>query len=666
MANKALIEMATRHAIYLESLKAHNLKDYDAFLKDMAKIIKARLGGENLTAFARDRLERTLELVAADLRTITNQASKTLRDQATDLAAYEAGFELKSLSGLTQAEFVLPTAAQLAAAVLYTPLAQIQGAAGSMNLEAAMKRWGDDVIAQVQSAIQGGYYRGETTDQIIRSLLGTVKGRYTDGELARVKRDLESVVRTGLQHAANQARNQVWANNADIVRKWRFVATLDLKTTSQCFPASVEVSPASVFENIFRANYTGDMVIVTTSAGKKLEGTPNHPVLTTRGFLPIHELKEGDKVISPVFFKVSEINGDKDVCVPSRIGELFDSINEPSIVNVISKRASAIDFYGDGTGMNGEIDILPIESHLRSDDISSVNKNIVNKMFGLIHQSDFFSADGSGYSLIFGHNPADMPPEINVRFVKDAVNGASGSSCDGHNIAWLLSFVEQLDDSDSVSYDAIISLAALADWHDSISFQETCYGGSGGVESLAKPGSGLTISVTVDNVVSVMSEFKSCHVYTLSDNLGFYIASGMIVKNCRALDKTTWPLGQGPLPPLHYRCRSTSVAKLDDAFDMLEEGAERMARDPNTGKSGLVDNKLSYYDWLKRQDLPYVQSVLGKDRAALLLKGGLSAERFAALQLDRQFQPMSLAKIARLDEQFIHAAFRKAGLSRYL
>lgn len=368
MANKALIEMATRHAIYLESLKAHNLKDYDDFLREMAKVIKARLGGENLTAFARDRLERTLELVAADLRTITNQASKTLRDQATDLAAYEAGFELKSLSGLTQAEFVLPTAAQLAAAVLYTPLAQIQGAAGSMNLEAAMKRWGDDVIAQVQSAIQGGYYRGETTDQIIRSLLGTVKGRYSDGELARVKRDLESVVRTGLQHAANQARNQVWTNNSDIVKKWRFVATLDLKTSRQC----------------------------------------------------------------------------------------------------------------------------------------------------------------------------------------------------------------------------------------------------------------------------------------------------------QALDKTTWPLGQGPLPPLHYRCRSTSVAKLDDAFDALEEGAERMARDPETGKSGLVDNKLSYYDWLKRQDLPYVQSVLGKDRAALLLKGGLSAERFAALQLDRQFQPMSLAKIARLDEQFIHAAFRKAGLSRYL
>jgi SPP1 gp7 family putative phage head morphogenesis protein len=368
MANKALIEMATRHAIYLESLKAHNLNDYDAFLKEMAKVIKARLGGEDLTAFARDRLERTLELVAADLRTITSQASKTLRDQATDLAAYESGFETKSLSGLTQAEFVLPTAAQLAAAVLYTPLAQIQGAAGSMNLEAAMKRWGDDVIAQVQSAIQGGYYRGETTDQIIRSLLGTVKGRYTDGELARVKRDLESVVRTGLQHAANQARNQVWTNNSDIVKKWRFVATLDLKTSRQC----------------------------------------------------------------------------------------------------------------------------------------------------------------------------------------------------------------------------------------------------------------------------------------------------------QALDKTTWPLGQGPLPPLHYRCRSTSVAKLDDAFDALEEGAERMARDPETGKSGLVDNKLSYYDWLKRQDLLYVQSVLGKDRAALLLKGGLSAERFAALQLDRQFQPMSLAKIARLDEQFIHAAFRKAGLSRYL
>lgn len=114
---------------------------------------------------------------------------------------------------------------------------------------------------------------------------------------------------------------------------------------------------------------------------------------------------------------------------------------------------------------------------------------------------------------------------------------------------------------------------------------------------------------------------------------------GKTTTQCRSLDQRVFPLGEGPTPPLHVNCRSTIVPELSEDLDFLDKGATRSSKD------GYVDAKLSYYEWLKTQPEAFQNEVLGQTRAQLFRDGGLSAEKFAALNLDRNFEPLTLEEM---------------------
>ena len=110
---------------------------------------------------------------------------------------------------------------------------------------------------------------------------------------------------------------------------------------------------------------------------------------------------------------------------------------------------------------------------------------------------------------------------------------------------------------------------------------------------------------------------------------------------CRSLDNQVFPIDKGPRPPAHVNCRSATTAVLDDRFAFLEKDGTRFARDPETGRVGSVDADTSYYAWLKRQPADVQDSIIGPTRGRLLRDGGISAQRFAELQLGKNFMPLT-------------------------
>jgi SPP1 gp7 family putative phage head morphogenesis protein len=125
---------------------------------------------------------------------------------------------------------------------------------------------------------------------------------------------------------------------------------------------------------------------------------------------------------------------------------------------------------------------------------------------------------------------------------------------------------------------------------------------------------------------------------------------------CRSLDGQIFPIDEGPRPPLHPNERSSMVPVFDEKFSFLRDGAERISK----GDAGLqrVDAKLSYYEWLKTQNIDFQNSAIGTKRALLLRNGGLSADRFAELQLNKSFEPITLEEMRGLAP----VAFKKAGI----
>ena len=77
---------------------------------------------------------------------------------------------------------------------------------------------------------------------------------------------------------------------------------------------------------------------------------------------------------------------------------------------------------------------------------------------------------------------------------------------------------------------------------------------------------------------------------------------------CGSLDGKNFKYGEGPEPPQHFNCRSTTVPVIDD------EDLKRRFPDTRPSTVGRVPQDLSYPDWLKRN--PNMQSeALGNKKA---------------------------------------------------
>ena len=100
-------------------------------------------------------------------------------------------------------------------------------------------------------------------------------------------------------------------------------------------------------------------------------------------------------------------------------------------------------------------------------------------------------------------------------------------------------------------------------------------------------------------------------------------------------------MGRGPMPPIHIGCRSTINFVLDDSLGLqeLDEGGTRAS------KTGPVPANQTYYDWLKTQPKSFQVDAIGKQRAEWLTDGKLNSEQFARLNLNKNFEPLTLEEM---------------------
>lgn len=121
---------------------------------------------------------------------------------------------------------------------------------------------------------------------------------------------------------------------------------------------------------------------------------------------------------------------------------------------------------------------------------------------------------------------------------------------------------------------------------------------------------------------------------------------------CRSLDGQVFPADSGPRPPIHVNCRSTTAPEPDSKFAFLKAGATRAS------KGGYVSADETYYSWLQKQSAAFQDEAIGPVRGKLFRSGGLSAERFAEINLGKNFEPLTLDRMRALEP----LAFEKAGI----
>ena len=305
-----------------------------------------------------------------------------------------------------------------------------------------------------------------------------------------------------------------------------------------------------------RAEYSGDVIEFRTANGRRLCVTPNHIVLSSRGWIRAKNLVKGDKV---VYYAGDVI--DSSVIKPAdnhgapTIKDLFTAIVEASSCPASSMPSTSVALKGDVVP-NSKIDIVYVDSELRNKLDASFRKLICDHRLvltceagkgplaasstlatffvgiGLAADGIMSSADITSVLLAgaLGHHELisfRTSSDYYARLFKSTYNsGATDIEPFSQSIDAFARFVEA-NDSGIISFDSNTAELNTMLLKDSLNRafvdpEEFC--------NIASSFPGL---IALDDVVLVTKKFYSGHVYDTSCMSTLYICNGIITSNCR-------------------------------------------------------------------------------------------------------------------------------------
>jgi len=632
--NEILQDISIRHAIGLERLKRSDiakliklLAKVDADLLDKLEKRLNRLSKLDATNYAigkvgkstTDRLEKLREIIQ-DIEKITIQEGMNFwKSNLQELSKAEAAFQINALKFTVPVDvkWVTPSTDQLHAIVTARPF---QG----KLLRDYAKRWGANKAQRVDEAIKMGLLEGETIDQIMRRIRGTKARNFKDGILDISRKGAATITRTAVNHTSNRAREKVFEANSDVIKGVQWVSTLDSRTTEicmardgkvfainsgprppahyNCLPGDSLVLPIGGISAASKRRFEGDLVTIKTRSGKILRATPNHPVLSSRGWLGSQFLKVGDQVLSHINSeRVPPGFKDEDQNVEAPIEDVIAAFSKTIGVVPMEVPTTTPDFHGDGT--ENEVCIVWSNRRLGSKGVSKVAKQFLELKFKVASSIKAKVVSNRLFSK-----------RLKVR--SSACSSLIRRSRVGLLLLWRHAVHAGLLLRRSISKQDVVFFQDATDW------------GVGNPNDFSDTLNAYAGFVQRDEVVSVDVSDFSGHVYNLETESGTYFANGIITHNCRSIT----------VPVTH-------------AAAFIDKEADQATR---SSMNGRVPADQTYDEWLRRQPKEVQEDALGKTKAKLF-RDGMKIEKFSDPKSGRTY---TLDELRATDIQ----AFRDAGL----
>lgn len=192
-------------------------------------------------------------------------------------------------------------------------------------------------------------------------------------------------------------------------------------------------------------------------------------------------------------------------------------------------------------------------------------------------------------------------------------------------------------------------------------------GGTDGIREISRRGAqtlAQTATASITNAVRQETYKRNRRIIRREQ----YVATldSRTTPQCRALDGGVYPVGEGPIPPVHINCRSVRVPVVDgrplgtrpanratqDQLRGLRGPARRRAVERLVGR---VPADTTYNDFLQRSTASFQDEVLGPTRGRLFRRGGLDVQAF----VDSSGNQYTLRELYEINPR----AFQRAGLS---
>ena len=588
------------------------------------KIEQARLSGQYISpswAFQIDRYQALQRQIATEIGRIASQVNDaTIKQQAdavkraagdiddlTNMAAQNAGLSVSFSRLATNAsESIVGFLSD--GSPLKSLLDQLPGLAGQA------------VATALTDAIIRGQNPTRTASQIRAAIGGNMNRALT-------------IARTETMRAYREASHRTLTQNGDILQGWVWVASFSRRTCASCLalagsvhsldermeshprcllPGTTIASTANALA-VTKRWTTCEAVKIRTFRGHVLTVTPNHPILTSKGWVQARCIDKSSHVVSALdsqrFFDLIDPNHNH---IPSVIDQVWESFSRLPDVSRRIVPAAAENFHGDGEG--GQVDIVLINSKLRSHFNSSIGQPLVKRTLVVGDIDRAHLSSNSSSNLFLFRNDANSGGSIGGFDISDIFFFCP--SCHHQSIS--TSPISSLDfpikqesiDARPGDIQAIgdilfrhpidIPLSSLFR-----NYTNSMIGGSNAVlnespindssmntELLAQLLSGYSGLIQLDQVVDVERFTYSGHVYNLETETGWYVANGIITHNCRCI--------QAPL----LRGQSVEFQKGDEWFASQPTEIQRAILGSNVALKAYEDGRAALLDFVGRQNSP--------------------------------------------------------------
>lgn len=268
--------------------------------------------------------------------------------------------------------------------------------------------------------------------------------------------------------------------------------------------------------------YTGDMITIRTASGNELTGTPDHTVLTDKGWLPLKALSKGDNVISDsgVGDWLSSVSPN-EINMEARIDKIGQSIRPFNLASPARRKLDSNITYREINIVNADLFLL------RKFDVGS--SKVLRKVF-LVKAMRFFPFffGGSNRKFSFKSLLRSFPFLMGWFY---------------HSIFFFLcgvfpSFLHSVTPnivknfwihSIKPSLESVVPRSGL----NSIIAKIVGYTSAGNAEEGTKLTARLAGLVKVDKITSLEVIQFSGHVYDLENKDNWYVSNNIISHNCR-------------------------------------------------------------------------------------------------------------------------------------
>jgi SPP1 gp7 family putative phage head morphogenesis protein len=209
MLSEELVDIATRHQVYLERLKAGEVKKTDALFQRLNRDLLAvlnRLDDQDLGVLTLIERARLIEDIRKNQVEAYTEHLVKISAMLRLLSEFSRDFELESLDEVSDDRVEPDDGQEDEGAALWEEVqAQPMGATGAL-LAAFLAAWMANEVTRGSNMVRRAISEGWTVSQLVTAFRGTKATNYENGLYASARRNARATINTAIQHVSSAAR----------------------------------------------------------------------------------------------------------------------------------------------------------------------------------------------------------------------------------------------------------------------------------------------------------------------------------------------------------------------------------------------------------------------------------------------------------------------------